>query len=124
MWITRVLRPHVDNLSSKSYEDTAGITPDYNQDTWEYKCVSLKPSTFACQGFCIILIPMRKPRTTGNPPGRPQALVPRKGQPYYIKVALINMNRNHAIETGRTESAIVEQLLEDYYGYSDGEAIL
>lgn len=57
-------------------------------------------------------------------PGRPLVTIRRKGQPYYIKVALIELNRTHALETGKTESAIVEKLLEDYYGYSDSEAML
>ena len=67
----------------------------------------------------------RKPRvtTSGRKPGRPFSSV-RKSESFYIKRKVLLLTHNHALESGRTRSDIVEKLLEDYFGITDGEALM
>ena len=37
---------------------------------------------------------------------------------------MLLLTHNHAMEPGRTRSDIVEKLLEDYFGLTDGEALM
>ena len=68
---------------------------------------------------------MRKPRVSKSDkkPGRPLSSE-RKTESFYVRTKLLDMNRQHALETGTTKSAIVEKLLSDYFGLSDGEMVI